>query len=251
MTCQKIYRAIWIFLWMNAIICSLGILQAAENSEETVLIDDDFETIALRAEHSPWLVYDEDENNEVATLESPDGKSHAVRFTDIGGTGWKPLLSGKIKGESESYLQLDFDWYLPQAFDTDKKSLCVTVARDKGNVSAVEVHIGGPSGIAVRDKNKLIPLNVTIKTGQWNHMTIVCDPISRGAEGAFNIIVVQDKEKSVFENFPFSPNFNGEYVASLWYSPFFALGSGEAAGEGKEAWIDNVKLKVVKDRSIP
>ena len=157
-------------------------------------------------------------------------------------------MSGAICGEANSFLRLDLDWLIPRTFEDHKKALTI-VLRGDGNIATVSVAIGGPGGVAVLKNGKeWLALGVPVRLNQWNHLTIISDPISYGAKGAFDVIVTQGTERAVFENVLFSYRGNGEYPKTYWYSPCFSLPGGASAGAGKEAYIDNVRLTVVAAR---
>jgi hypothetical protein len=219
----------------------------AESPVGTVLIDDDFERDVPGAKPPGWAIL-VDEGNDVTVVDSPALGKRSVKFTDTGGTVWKPLMSGSICGEANNCLRLDFDWCLKSTYDDHKKAFTVSLRGD-GNIATVSVAIGGPGGVAVYKKGKeWLPLGVPVRLNQWNHLTIISDPISYGAKGAFDVIVTQGGERGVFENVPFSCRGTGEYPKTYWYSPCFSLAGGASAGPGKEAYIDNVKLSVVAER---
>ena len=220
----------------------------AESPVGKVLIGDDFERNAPGARPAGWTIL-VDEGNDVTVVDNPALGKRSLRFTDTGGTVWKPLVAGAICDEANSCLRLDFDWRLNCTFDDEKKALTV-VLRGDGNIATVSVAIGGPGGVALLKKGKdWLSLGVPVRLNQWNHMTIISDPISYGAKGAFDIIVTQGAERAVFANVPFSCRGNGEYPKTYWYSPCFSLPGGASGGAGKEAYIDNVKLVVVAERN--
>ena len=219
----------------------------AESPVGTVLINDDFERDAPGAKPAGWTIL-VDEGNDVTVVDGPALGKRSLKFTDTSGTVWKPLIAGTICDEANNCLRLDFDWYLNNTFETHPKAL-TAVLRGDGNIATVSVAIGGPGGVAVFKRGKdWLPLGVPVRLNQWNHLTIISDPISYGAKGAFDVIVTQGSEKAVFENVPFSYRGNGEYPKTYWYSPCFSLPGGASAGAGKEAYIDNVRLTVVAGR---
>ena len=221
----------------------------AESPVGTVLINDDFERDAPGARPPGWIVL-VDEGNDITVVSSPALGKRSVKFTDTGGTVWKPLMSGAICGEANNCLRLDFDWYLTSTFDSHPKAL-TAVLRGDGNIATVSLAIGGPGGIAILKKGKeWLPLGAPVRLNQWNHLTIISDPISYGARGAFDIIVtLSGGERAVFANVPFGYRGKGEYPKTNWYSPCFSLPGGGPGGPGREAYIDNVRLTVVGERT--
>ena len=211
-----------------------------------------------------------DEGNDATVVETPALGKRAVRFTDAGGTVWKPMIQGQISGEADSFLKLDFDWRLHGTVDDFNRAFTV-VLRGTGNIEVAAVALGGPGGVAVRQKGLgWVPLRVPLKTERkgggdfpaalrqscgplaaalpsWNHLTLIADPISWGERGAYTVVIVQGEERLVFPNVPFCPP-HGRYPGEYWYSPCFTLAGSTAAGAGKEAYLDNVRVEVVAGR---
>ena len=219
---------------------------AADSPVGKVLLSDDFEANAPGARPASWGVH-ADEGNDAVVVDTPALGQRAVRFTDAGGTVWKPMIQGQISGEAGSFLKLDFDWRLHGSVDDSNKAFTV-VLRGTGNIEVAAVALGGPGGVAVRQKGLgWVPLRVPLKTDRWNHLTLVADPISWGERGAYTVVVTQGEERLVFANVPFCPP-HGRYPGEYWYSPSFTLAGSTAAGAGKEAYLDNVKVEVVAGR---
>ncbi len=237
-------------MYRRLLLCSAWFLAAtafaADSPVGKFLLNDDFEANAPGTHPAGWGVLT-DKGNDAVVVDSPALGKRSVRFTDTGGTVWKPMIQGGISGEPGSFLKLDFDWRLHGTVDDFAKALTITL-RGPGNLEVATVALGGPGGAAVRQKGlDWVPLRVPLKTDQWNHLTLIADPISRGERGAYTVIVVQGNERMLFPNIPFySPR--GRYPDALWYSPTFILGGSTAAGAGMEAWLDNVKLEVVGSR---
>jgi hypothetical protein len=168
-----------------------------------------------------------------------------VHFTDTDGTVWKPMLFAQLPGTPNSFLKLDFDWRFSGQVDDFDKAF-TAVLRGTGNIEVAAVAIGGPGAVAVRQKGLgWVPLHMPLTAQRWGHLTIIADPISRGENGAYSVIVAQDDKRMVFPNIPFCPP-GGKYPDAYWYSPCFQLGGGAVAGA--EAWLDSVKLEVVAGR---
>lgn len=219
---------------------------AADSPVGKVLLTDDFEHGTLGGPPPHWLTFT-DKGNRVALVSKPALGKRSLEFTRSGGTVWKPMVSGSISGESGNALQLDFDWYLPARFPADAGGLSAVI-RGNGNRAVVTVLIGGPGGVAVRQGKKgVLPLLFPVKPEAWGHVTIVCDPISRGKDGAFDLTVTQGAEKMRYPNIPFAPNWNAEFPTSFWYSPTFQLGAGKP-GAPATAYIDNMQVRVVAGR---
>jgi len=219
---------------------------AADSPVGKFLLNDGFEANAPGTHPAGWGVM-VDKGNDAVVVASPALGKRSVHFTDTGGTVWKPMIQGGISGESGNFLKLDFDWRLHGTVDDFSKAFTVTL-RGTGNLEVATVALGGPGGVAVRQKGLgWVPLRVPLKADQWNHLTLIADPISRGERGAYTVIVVQGEERMVFPNIPFCPP-RDRYPDAYWYSPTFILGGSTAAGAGKEAWLDNVKLEVVAGR---
>lgn len=73
------------------------------------------------------------------------------------------------------------------------------------------------------------------------------EPGAWGERGAYTVVVTQGEERLVFPNIPFCPP-RDRYPNEYWYSPCFSLAGSDAAGAGKEAYLDNVKIEVVSGR---
>lgn len=220
-------------------------LPAQTNPGGRVLINDDFEGNNIGAKPVKWACH-LDEENEISVVEAPAIGNRAVRLCNTGLTVWKPLISGFVSGESDAALQLDCEWYLTKPFSDDKSALTVTM-RGKGNIGLVVVSIGGPGGIAVMQTGLgYVPLNLPVKFNQWNHLTIIIDPIVKGKEGKFTLIVKQGEEKAEFKNLSFYPpaQWQGDFPTEWWYTPTFNLFG--APSPDREVYIDNVRLEVIQ-----
>jgi len=113
------------------------------------------------------------------------------------------MVSGWGAGEAGNATRLDCDCYMPALSDGADPVLFVTV-RGERNIGTVQVALGGPGGVAVpQDGEAWVPLPFPLRTGQWGRLTIVADPISRKAEGAFDVTVSQGNER---ESTPTSPS---------------------------------------------
>jgi len=121
------------------------------------------------------------------------------------------MVSGWGAGEAGNATRLDCDCYMPALSDGADPVLFVTV-RGERNIGTVQVALGGPGGVAVpQDGEAWVPLPFPLRTGQWGRLTIVADPISRKAEGAFDVTVSQGNERESTPNIPFRPDYQGNY----------------------------------------
>jgi hypothetical protein len=226
------------------LIASSAFQVLADSPEGTMLLDEDFEKNDIGAKPAKWYVHVDDEK-EVSIVGSPAIGNRAVRLNDTGPTVWKPMISAGVSGESDSYLKLDFDWYIEKPFKGD--TVFSANMRGKGNISIVAILIRGNGGISVKQKGLgFVPLNIPLKLGQWNHLTIITEPISKKETGVFSIVVKQGQEKSEFKNLQFYPpeKWQGEFPDAWDHTPYFNLTSKAAGSEG-EVYIDNVKLQVI------
>ncbi|NCO39710.1 MAG: hypothetical protein COZ06_35955 [Armatimonadetes bacterium CG_4_10_14_3_um_filter_66_18] len=229
------------------VLCLIGAAAfAADSPVGTVLFSRDSESDAVGAQPAGWAVL-VDNGNAAVVSDAPAWGERSLKFTRTGGTVWKPMISGTISGEDNSALQLDSDWYLPALFDSDSEALSV-VLRGDGNRAVVTVAVGGPGGVAVRQGVRdWLPLLFPVHPGAWGHVTVVMDPISRGAGGACDVTVSQGAEKMTYPNIAFTPDWNNQYPTTHWNSPYFHLGGGKP-GAAVEAYFDNVRLQVVQER---
>ncbi len=229
-----------------AVLMLAGALLAADSPVGTVLLDTDFERDAVGAKPKGWLVF-VDKGNSAAVAAAPAGGAagkRCMKLTRAGGTVWKPMISGAVRGEAKSCLQVDFDWYLPALFDSDARAF-VVVLRGDGNRAVVSIAIGGPGGVSVQQgRREQIALGFPVKPRQWGHVAILCRPISLGARGTFDVTVSQDGERMTYPNIAFIPDRPGQYPKVHWYSPYFHLAAGEP-GAPAEAYFDNVRVQVV------
>jgi hypothetical protein len=224
----------------------LATSRAADSPPGKVLFRADFEADAPGGRPAGWSVF-ADAGNDVAVVEGVSLGRRALRFTDAGGSVWKPMVATAICGEAESFVRVDCDWRLNATVDAHEKALTL-VLRGEGNTEIAAVALGGPGGAAVRQKGLgWLPLGVPLRLNEWNHLTAIADPISWGERGAYTVLLGQGSEEAVFPNIPFYPP-RGVYPKEYWHSPFFALGGGAAAGAGKEAYLDNVTVEVVRGR---
>jgi hypothetical protein len=72
------------------------------------------------------------------------------------------------------------------------------------------------------------------------------DPMSRKADGAFDLVVSQGQERMAYPNIPFRPDYRGEYPSELSYTPTFHVGSD--SNKPQEAYVTNVRATVVPPR---
>lgn len=211
-----------------------------------VLLQADFEQDQVGENPRGWLPF-VDEGNSVSVADEPALGQRCLKLTRAKGTVWKPMVSGGIMDESDSYLQAEFDWYLPALFPSDRSALCF-VLRGDGNRAYVTVDLGGPGGVAVRQGVRdWLSLGFPIKAGEWGHLTIVADPIAKGGDGACDVIVTQGEETMRYPNIAFTPDWHGAYPSKLWHTPTIQLGAGQPS-QPAEAYVDNVQIKVVRDR---
>ena len=223
-------------------------------AEEKVLLEEAFAGKESGSKPGPWQ-YFVDEGNDAVVAETPGPKAPGIgdrclKITRTAGIVWKPMISGWGAGEPDSPTRLDCDWYLPTLSEGVDAVLFVTV-RGEGNINTVRVALGGPGGIAVpQDGEEWVPLGFPLRTGQWGHLTIVADPISRKAEGAFDLTVTQGDERGEYPNIPFRPDWRGIYGETLWYSPTFQVGGGSPE-HPREAYVTNVKLATAPPREYP
>jgi hypothetical protein len=158
-----------------------------------------------------------------------------------------PMVSGTVAGEGKSTVRLECDWYLPALSDGTDQVLYVTL-RGNVNISTVQVGLGGPGGVTVpQGRDEWAPLGFPIRAGQWGHLSITADPMSRKADGAFDLVVTQGKERAVYPNIPFRPDWQGKYPEELWYTPTFHVGGGSPT-RPREAYVTNVRITVVPPR---
>lgn len=219
---------------------ALGGLSPADD----LLLQDEFADQAVGARPGPWQ-YFTDEGNDAAIADAPGIGGRCLRLTRAGGTVWKPMVSGWAGGEADSPVRLEFDWYV-EALDEASPVLVASV-RGNGNISVAQVALGGPGGVAIAgEAGEWVGLDFPIRAGQWGHLTILSDPISRRAGGAFDVEVSQGEERAEYPNVAFHPNWRGDYPDELWYSPTFHVPGGTPE-HPHEACVMNVKLS----RSAP
>jgi len=209
---------------------------AADSLQKTVLLDTDFEKDTVGTNPKQFTTAKDFEKEVMITFDPTGKENKCVKFVDMMPGGWKPAIWANCGGELDGKLCLDFDWYLT---GINKKRGLQVLVRGERNIPTIKVSIGGEGGVKASD----ILLNVPIKINQWNHLTIISDPISYRDKGRFTIVVTQGKEKIKFKNIPFSKSWDGKkYASTLWNSPYF---SG-ANHSGFEVYIDNVQLKIIE-----
>ncbi|MBM3501275.1 MAG: hypothetical protein FJX74_21700 [Armatimonadetes bacterium] len=224
----------------------LGLRPAA--AQERTLLEETFGGKEPGSRPGPW-VYFADEGNEAVVAEAPDLPGSCLRLTRSGGTVWKPMVSGWASGEADSPLQLELDWYLPALSEGEDPVLFVTIRGD-GNIGTVTVALGGPGGVAVpQGGGEWAPLGFPLRAGVWGRLVVKTDPISRRAEGAFDVTVSQGDERAEYPNIPFRPNWQGDHAAELWHSPTFQVGGGSPE-RPREAHLRNVKLSTASPREF-
>lgn len=202
---------------------------ADESPVGKVLLDETFKQAAIGSRPAPWL-YFTDAGNDIAIADAPLLGGHALKLSRTSGTVWMPMVSGTVAGEPKNTVRLECDWYLPALSDSTDSVLYVTVRGDV-NINAVQVGLGGPGGIAVpQGRDEWAPLGFPLRAGQWGHLEVTVDPMSRGADGAFDLVVSQGAERIAYPNIPFRPDYRGQYPKELWYTPTFHVGGGSPAG---------------------
>jgi len=92
-----------------------------------------------------------------------------------------------------------------------------------------------------------VPLGFPVRAGQWGHLSLTVDPMPRGADGAFDLVVAQGKEQMTYPNIPFRPDYRGQYPRELSYTPTFHVGGGTTT-KPREAYVTNVRVTVVPPR---
>ncbi len=223
-----------------------GLATAEDSSLGKVLLNDDFEKAALGSRPAPWLFFT-DAGNDVTVAESPANGGRSLKLTRTGGTVWMPMVSGTVAGESQSTVRLEFDWYLP-ALSDDASPLFYVTLRGEGNINTVQVGLGGPGGLAVPQAGAdWVPLGFPVRAGHWGHLAITADPMSRKADGAFDLVVSQGEERMAYPNIPFRPDGRGQYPNELWYTPTFHVGGGVAT-RPREAYVTHVRITVAPAR---
>ena len=230
-----------------ALLVTLAATAVAEDSAVgKVLLDETFRQAAIGSRPGPWL-YFTDAGNEVAVAEDPFTGGHALKLSRASGTVWMPMVSGTVAGEAKSTVRFEFDWYLPALSDSTDAVFYATVRGD-GNNNVVQVGLGGPGGVAVpQGRDDWALLGFPIRAGQWGHLSLTVDPMSRKADGAFDMTVSQGKEKMAYPNIPFRPDYRGQYPNELSYTPTFHVSGGSAA-RPREAYVTNVRITVVAAR---
>ncbi len=220
-------------------------------AEEQVLLEDSFSGKEIGSRPGPWVYFSDDGNEiTVAATPHPGGAigDRCLKITRRGGTVWKPMVSGWGAGVPDSPLRLDFDWYLPALSGSAEAVLSVTLRGD-GNINIVSVGLGGTGGVSIsQDGDGAVPLGFPVRAGEWGHLTIVADPVSRKAEGAFDIAITQGPERADYPNVPFRPDHKGAYPDALWYSPTLHVGGGSPEHPA-EAYVTNVKLTTTEPRA--
>jgi len=219
---------------------------AAGSPPGKVLLHADFERDQVGENPAGWVAF-VDEGNTLGIIDQPALGQRCLKLTRAKGTVWKPMVAAGVQDEPDSYLRAEFDWYLPALFESDRSALCF-VLRGDGNRAYVTVNLGGPGGIAVRQGVRdWLPLGFPVKAGAWGHLTIVADPISRGKDGACDLVVTQGEETMCYPNLAFTPDWHDGYPSKLWYSPTIQLGAGQPE-QPAEAYVDNVRITVVSER---
>jgi hypothetical protein len=223
-------------------------------ADEKELLADTFAGKEMGGRPGPWL-YFTDDGNDAVVAQAPDLQTsetlaiggRCLKLTRTGGTVWKPMVSGWAAGEPDSPIRLELDWYLPVLSDGAYPIFVVTLRGD-GNINTVQVALGGPGGVAVpQGGDDWVPLGFPLRAGQWGHLLIVADPISRKAEGAFDLAISQGQERAECPNTPFRPDYYGNYPEALWYTPTFHVGGGSPE-HPREACVTNVKLTTTSPR---
>lgn len=223
-----------------------GFAGAQTSAVGKVLLDETFQQAAVGSRPAPW-VYFTDAGNDVAIAEAPVIGGHALKLSRTSGTVWMPMVSGTASGEENSTVRLECDWYLPALSDGADSVFYVTMRGD-GNINVAQVGLGGPGGVAVpQGRDDWVPLGFPVRAGQWGHLSLTVDPMSRQADGAFDLVVSQGQEQMTYPNIPFRPDYRGQYPRELWYTPTFHVGGG-ATTNPREAYVTNVRLTVVTPR---
>jgi hypothetical protein len=193
-------------------------------------------------------VYFVDTGNSVEAVAEPAAAAsgRSLRLARSGGTVWMPMVAGQVGGEPDSVLRFEFDACVGALSDRWDDALTGLLRAD-GNVALVEVHLGGPGGVAVPagERGEPLPLGFPLKPGEFAHVVVVVDPLRRGPEAKFDLTLTQGEECLRVPNIPFRRR--SDYPTTWWYSPTFHLGGGTAA-HPREAWIDNVRITVVPPR---
>ena len=223
-----------------------GLAAAQEGGLGKVLLDETFQQAAVGSRSAPWL-YFTDAGNAVAIAEAPVIGGHALKLSRASGTVWMPMVSGTVAGEAKSTVRLECDWYLPALSDSTG-SVCYVTVRGDGNINVAQVGLGGAGGVAVpQGRDDWAPLGFPVRAGQWGHLSLTADPMSRQADGAFDLVVSQGKEQREYPNIPFRPDYRGQYPNELSYTPTFHVGGGTPT-KPREAYVTNVRLTVVPPR---
>ena len=224
----------------------VGLARAEESAVGKVLLDETFAQAAVGSRPVPWL-YFTDPGNDVAIAEAPIIGGHALKLSRASGTVWMPMVSGTVAGEARNTVRLDCDWYLPVLSDSTDSVFYVTMRGD-GNINVVQVGLGGQGGVAVpQGRDEWAPLGFPVRAGQWGHLSITVDPMSRKADGAFDLVVSQGKETMAYPNISFRPDYRGQFPNELSYTPTFHVGGGSAA-RSRETLVTNVRITVVPAR---
>ena len=223
-----------------------GLARAEDSAVGKVLLDETFKQAAVGSRPGPWL-YFTDAGNEVTIAEAPVIGGHALKLSRASGTVWMPMVSGTVAGEGKNTVCLECDWYLPALSDSTDAVFYVTM-RGEGNISVAQVGLGGPGGVAVpQGRDEWVPLGFPMRAGQWGHLSLTVDPMSRKADGAFDLVISQGKEKMTYPNIPFRPDWRGQFPSELSYTPTFHVGGGSATSR-REAHVTNVRITVVPPR---
>lgn len=229
----------------TGLVVLLGLSAVPGLAVEQVLLEETFAGKEVGSRPGPWT-YFTDQGNDAAVAEAPLVGGHCLRLTRSAGVVWKPMVSGWAAGEPGSTVRLDFDWFLPAAAEDDP-ILYVTL-RGNGNLNFVNVGLGGRGGVAVpQDGEGYVPLGFPLRYGQWGHLCLIADPVSRQGTGAFDLIITQNRERAEYPNIAFRPGGRGEYPNELWYSPTFHVGGG-SPGQPREALVTNVRLTTTTPR---
>lgn len=218
---------------------------AQESAIGKVLLDETFQQAAVGSRPAPWL-YFTDAGNDAAIAEAPVIGGHALKLSRTSGTVWMPMVTGTVSGEAKNTVRLECDWYLSALSDSTDPVFYATMRGD-GNINVAQVGFGGAGGVAVpQGRDNWVPLGFPVRAGQWGHLSVTVDPMSRKDGGAFDLVVSQGKERMVYPNIPFRPDYRGQYPNELSYTPTFHVGGDPT--KPREAYVTNVRITVVPPR---
>lgn len=207
--------------------------------EGTVLLDDGFEAAAIGGQPAGWPCFT-DIGNAIAVADRPATGQRSLKLSRSGGIVWKPMVSGQLNGQPNSSLQFEFDACLSALSDRWGDAF-IGWLRGEVNQALVEIALGGPGGVAVRgERGEWLALDFRLKAGEYAHVKVIADPLTRGKDAVFELTVTQGEERLRVPNILFR-RLPGAYPANWWYCPTFHLGGGSAE-HPREAWIDNVKV---------